>query len=70
MAKYALRITNSDLNVCLPARVLLEMEAESEAYTLDGDDLADGDEALEEIRRGEPGISEEEVRAVLDRYRA
>ena len=52
------------------ARILLAMEEETEPYTLDEEDLADIDAAEEEIRRGDPPASDEEVRAVFDRYRA
>ena len=52
------------------ARIPLAMEEETEPYTLDEDDLADIDAADEEIRRGDPPASDEEVRAVFDHYRA
>jgi len=52
------------------AQVLLAMEGEAATpYVLDAEDEADIDAALREIEGGEPPASDEEVRAVLYRYR-
>jgi hypothetical protein len=52
------------------ARVLLELEAgEEPVYQFTDEEAADIDEALREIERGEVA-SEEEVKAVFNRYRA
>lgn len=52
------------------ARLLLALEAaETSVYQLTDEEAADIDEALQEMERGEVA-SEEEVRAVFNRFRA
>ncbi len=49
------------------ARVLLAMEEEAQGiYVLDEEEAADIDAAEEEIRRGEPPVPDEEVRAFFE----